>query len=486
MCGNKSKSLVYMDQARILAGQIFDSAEIDAVVGMLFMSFYSMLTFDLSRTSFYSNIGASLCKMISEGKVSNKLSAICQLTTIMSDNTITTHQQARQFRQLINSLTHKSNQEQLICNKVSMIAELVQVFDHRLFYLAPTGKVNVFQILDNLVVREETRLTIFDIMNQLLINEANEVGNCTSYMGKICIPVNRAVLNWKSGHVVEAMENALSCFYALQTIEDECLYDLLLHSTELYLMGALVKLFLEQGQFLLAQKMGMQVIKICSRMKPDLDDICQQVENLLQTHFASHNSTSPENIFTTHPPPHPSSSPLPLLPPSSSPLPLLSPSHSPPSANNSSPEIYSPPLHSTPSSSLSPSPLPSPENTTHDLPPPTLSPPSSLSPPPPSLSLPPPPSLSLPPPFPISFSAVQWLEENNTPENISPENLPPLFFSSETIPSSPPSHLPSSPSLHSSPLPFSPSLYPSPLPFPSVLANNTWRMEDIEKILGLN
>jgi hypothetical protein len=41
----------------------------------------------------------------------------------------------------------------------------------------------------------------------------------------ICIPVHRAILDWKSGHRVEAMENALSCFTSLQTLGDECLYE---------------------------------------------------------------------------------------------------------------------------------------------------------------------------------------------------------------------------------------------------------------------
>ncbi len=48
---------------------------------------------------------------------------------------------------------------------------------------------------------------------------------------------------------------------------------LLAHLPQLYLLGTVVKLFLEQGQFLIAKQMGERIKKVCDRLRPDLDSV---------------------------------------------------------------------------------------------------------------------------------------------------------------------------------------------------------------------
>jgi len=72
---------------------------------------------------------------------------------------------------------------------------------------------------------------------------------------------------------VEAIESALTCYSSLQHLDDDCLYGILAGFPQMYYLGALVKLFVEQGQISLAQRMVSHIKNICNYVKPDLDTV---------------------------------------------------------------------------------------------------------------------------------------------------------------------------------------------------------------------
>eukprot|EP00026_Physarum_polycephalum_P008585 Phypoly_transcript_08673.p1 GENE.Phypoly_transcript_08673~~Phypoly_transcript_08673.p1 ORF type:complete len:413 (+),score=89.24 Phypoly_transcript_08673:160-1398(+) len=130
-------------------------------------------------------------------------------------------------------------------------------------------------------------------MNNITAMTENPVfANHGGFIRKILIPIQRAIINWKSGHPVEAMESALACFSTLQHIDQACLYGLLSNFPQLYLLGSLVQIFLEQGQVFLAQQMSDQIKKVCASMSPDLDNICIQMDELI----LSYSPASPSRI----------------------------------------------------------------------------------------------------------------------------------------------------------------------------------------------
>jgi len=213
-----------------------------------------------------------------------------QIVSILTDSVPIT-EKCERFGQLTTYIKQekRNDKNNVFLSLFELVAEMkavLPVMDHSTFFGKPDITANAFAFLDNMVVSEEVRLHICDIMNRIVIitEGSRDLSTRNGFVRKILIPVHRALVNWKSGHIIEAIENALTCFSSLQYLDDECRYCLLASFPHMYLLGALVKLFLEQGQISIAQQMSSHIKNICGDLKPDLDNICHQLDILTLAH----------------------------------------------------------------------------------------------------------------------------------------------------------------------------------------------------------
>lgn len=301
LCGDKVHATTYINQARLLAGTIFDTPDMDAVAALMMMCHYSLLTLDLPRSAFYSAVASNLAKIVPSGKFDMKVGAFCQLTNILSDSTLPKSQKITTLQTVSKNLMPKlqlvaPDKATALANIIEFHASTIQILGFNTFYPESTYASKAFHLFDDVVISEEARLRLFGHMNQILFGCYEKgVVNHANFAKVILIPSYRAVVNWKSGHIGEAIENAIHCLAGLQVLDNSCIFGLLSHFPQVCVLGSVVKMLLEQGQVFLAKQLGDKIKSICNVMKPDLDFMCQQVDELME-------SVSPVTI-SSHPPP---------------------------------------------------------------------------------------------------------------------------------------------------------------------------------------
>jgi hypothetical protein len=162
-------------------------------------------------------------------------------------------------------------------------SDIMLVLGFNTFY--PDTKIasDAFSQFDGLSISEDARLRLFDCMEQIAICCQDKQATHSAFAKVIMIPSYRAVINWKSNHIQEAIEDTISCLAGLQVLDNACLFGMLSHFPQICVLGSLVKMLLEQGQIFLAKQLGDHIKNVCKIMKPDLDFICRQVDELLKT-----------------------------------------------------------------------------------------------------------------------------------------------------------------------------------------------------------
>lgn len=287
LCGDKAKSTVYLNQARMLSGFIYDSPDPDSVSAMLMLGYHSLLTLDIPKSTYYSNLALQLSKMIPSAMMDMKLLTHCQLTTILSDYNMPGNQKTLMLKDMSKSMRHRVTSDKFTLVLVLLLefhAAIIQYLGYNTFYPSASYSIDAFHMFDSIVVSEEARLRLFEIMNSVMAaSEDTHVAHHMTFVRTLLVPLYTAVINWKSNHIREAMEAAVSCLAGMQVMDRGCLFGLLSHFPQICMLGSLVKLFMEQGQVFLAKQMADHIKNICNVMKPDLDFICKQIDDLLQT-----------------------------------------------------------------------------------------------------------------------------------------------------------------------------------------------------------
>lgn len=287
LCGDKAQATIYSQQARVLVGSIFDSPEMDSVAALLMMCHYCLLTLDLPRSAFYAGVASNLAKIVPSGKYDVKVGAFCSLTSILTDSSLPNQQKISTLKDVSKSLQPRITAgldkfSPMIAQMLEFHANMILVLGFNTFYPETKYASEAFNQFDGLSISEDARLRLFDCMEQIGICCQDKQATHSAFAKVIMIPSYRAVINWKSNHIQEGIDDTISCLAGLQVLDNACLFGLLSHFPQLCVLGSLVKMLLEQGQIFLAKQLGDHIKNICKIMKPDLDFICRQVDELLE------------------------------------------------------------------------------------------------------------------------------------------------------------------------------------------------------------
>lgn len=80
---------VFFSQARMLAGSIFDTADVDAVMAFTLMGNYTNATLEIPLSAHYANLAWNILKMIPPGACDERLRYQCHSTVVMADENMT-------------------------------------------------------------------------------------------------------------------------------------------------------------------------------------------------------------------------------------------------------------------------------------------------------------------------------------------------------------------------------------------------------------
>lgn len=353
--GDHFQAKKYISQARVLAGSIFDSPDPDTISALLMMSNYWQLVLDLPLSYYYGNMAVTLAKLLSPDRLTDRLAAYCQVVFIMASNT-TMQQKSYAVTKLANKLQQYSDNDRLRCYGyfLEVSSCLVETFKMNVFAADPEVLPKLFEALDHVHISEEARE---EITARLLKADAAQgdtpPGIPLTFIRKIFCPLYKAIVDWRSGHVIESMEQGQLCLIELQKLRDANGLGILAEVPHLSMFASLAKAFYENNCPQLGEKLCETIKEVCKIMEPEYSFLSQRTDKLME-------------IFRRSPP---ASSHLPIL---SSPLYHLSPSYTSdftPQASNSPFSPFSSRFPSPPPSLLPPTSTPSntPDPTFHPV-----------------------------------------------------------------------------------------------------------------------
>lgn len=428
--GNYTISQKYITQARLLGGAIYDSEDADAASAMLMISNYGKLVLDTRLCVHFTNMACSIADTAPPHKISGSLRAFCQISSIMNTLNITTKQRAALIASKSNELLQAGLINRPMSYFLTFAANVLDILGFNVWCETPTTISHVFQAINKIHISEVDRVKLLQIISVIVIDCQSQAvidGYPCVLFANVFGPMYKGIVEWKSGHIAEGLENTIACLSGLRDLQHADIFGILADFSHICILGNLAKYLQEYGHNNLAIQMCGFMKKICNLMKPAFDFILELVDKFIDMALGRISSSTFYQIIT---------------------VPSIS---TPPSFFYSSESFFSPiSLH--PYTPISPASPVSP-----------ASPASPVSPIPPSVS-----------PLPTSPSTLPFLPTSPSTSSSSFASTPPSGSSSRSV-----SPLPQTPPSVSTPS-------PTPPPIPPLFASDACYSPNIETTFFFN
>eukprot|EP00026_Physarum_polycephalum_P003218 Phypoly_transcript_03228.p1 GENE.Phypoly_transcript_03228~~Phypoly_transcript_03228.p1 ORF type:complete len:816 (+),score=189.11 Phypoly_transcript_03228:74-2449(+) len=278
--GDYTKAKLFISQGRVLAGSIFDSPDLDTVVGMIMMGNYWQMSLNLPLSGHYANLAWSLFKLLR--RPDYRVQLCCQVNYIMSDANTNDDGKSELLLNAARSLRAQGNAPDALPSLLlSLSAKVVPLFGSTMFF--PHNMPNIFQIFREVFITEEERGSIMEdlcAIEKVMVRQTFYISAKDAVHPYLLqVKLYQTIIEWKSNHVDAAFAQALQSWEICKKMQSAKILGVTCDFPHLCLLAGLADFFKEMNQLGHALHVCNLLRQICNLMGPDYDFAAECVED---------------------------------------------------------------------------------------------------------------------------------------------------------------------------------------------------------------